>query len=172
MASGDINRGADFYARLFNVSERRIQQLAKEGVIPRAGRGKYPLIGTIQGYVKFLQDRAAGNAFEGAPTDLQAERMRLTRAQADAQELKNAITQKRMVPVDFALYAVGGCASQIASIFDTIPLTMKRRHPELEARHIDSIKREVTRARNQAAQLPDKLPELLDDYFRQLETTE
>lgn len=172
MSTGDINRGADFYARLFNVTERRVQQLAKEGIIPRAGRGKYPLIGTIQGYVKFLQDRAAAHSFEAAPGDIQAERIRLTRAQADAQELKNAITQKKLVPVEFAAYAVGGSAAQIASIFDTIPMTMKRRHPELEARHIDSITREVSKARNHAARLPEKLPELLDDYFRVLEASE
>ncbi|VAW66172.1 hypothetical protein MNBD_GAMMA11-2557 [hydrothermal vent metagenome] len=28
-------------AHLFNLSERRVQQLAKEGVIPKAQRGKY-----------------------------------------------------------------------------------------------------------------------------------
>ena len=166
------NYPASFYSRLFDVSERRIQQLAKDGIIPRAARGKYPLIGTIQGYVKFLQERAANSAFDGNDGDLQSERRRLTRAQADAQELKNAVAERKVVPVEFAVYTLSGVGAKTASILDTLPLTLKRRHPDLEARHIDSITREVTRARNEAAQLSDHLPELLNDYYRLLEHTE
>jgi len=42
-------------ARLFNVSERRIQQLAKDNVIQRTGYGTYDLIGSVQSYIKYLQ---------------------------------------------------------------------------------------------------------------------
>jgi phage terminase Nu1 subunit (DNA packaging protein) len=73
-------------AKLLNISQRRVQQLAAEGVIPRAERGKFPLVESIRGYIKYLQDRAVGN--DSAPLDIHADRARLTRAQADKIELE------------------------------------------------------------------------------------
>lgn len=46
-------------ARLLNISERRLQQLAREGVIPKSGRGRYPLAATVRGYVVYLQQSGA-----------------------------------------------------------------------------------------------------------------
>lgn len=56
-------------ADLFNLTERRIQQLANEKVVVKADRGKYDLIGSVKGYVRFLQDLANGSDVSG--TDLQ-----------------------------------------------------------------------------------------------------
>lgn len=47
-------------ARLLNITERRLQQLAREGVIPKSSRGKYPLAGTIRAYIKYLQESGGG----------------------------------------------------------------------------------------------------------------
>jgi len=43
-------------ARLLDLSERRIQQLSREGVIPKAERGQYDLVGAVRGYVAYLRD--------------------------------------------------------------------------------------------------------------------
>ena len=43
-------------ARLLDLSERRVQQLSREGVIPKAERGQYDLIGSVRGYVRYLRD--------------------------------------------------------------------------------------------------------------------
>ena len=40
---------------LLDVTERRIQQLAREGVMVRDKRGRYDLIPSIQGYVRYLR---------------------------------------------------------------------------------------------------------------------
>ena len=45
-------------ARLLDLSERRVQQLSREGVIPKAERGQYDLIGSVRGYVRYLRDQA------------------------------------------------------------------------------------------------------------------
>ena len=47
---------------------------------------------------------------------------------------------------------------------------MKRKHPDLETRHLDTLMRELARARNQASGLDNMLPELLDDYFDSIDT--
>ena len=36
-------------AKLLDLSERRVQQLSREGVIPKAERGQYDLIGSVRG---------------------------------------------------------------------------------------------------------------------------
>ncbi len=84
--------------KLLNLTPRRIQQLVREGVIPRAERGKYDLIRTIRGYVKYLQERAEGRAVE--PTDLHGERTRLLKAQADKTELEVDERKGALIPAE------------------------------------------------------------------------
>ena len=73
-------------ARLLDLSERRVQQLSREGAIPKAERGQYELIGSVRGYVRYLRDQAL-KAQAGAP-DYAAERARFIRARADLAEME------------------------------------------------------------------------------------
>ncbi|MGY4876660.1 terminase small subunit [Vreelandella aquamarina] len=97
---------------------------------------------------------------------------RLTRARREAQELKNDRDARRVVPVEFATYSLSRIAAEIASVLDTIPLTIRRKHPELEPRHLESLLREITKARNIAAGAGDKMPEIVDDYNAMIEASE
>jgi len=83
-------------AKLFNLSERRIQQLAKEGVIPKADRCKYELVGSVRGYTAYLQERALGQ--ETKTTDIQTQRYRLIKAQADEKELELQKKRDQLIP--------------------------------------------------------------------------
>lgn len=47
-------------AALLDCSEREVQKLAGEGVIPRERTGQYPLVGAVQGYVRHLRARSRG----------------------------------------------------------------------------------------------------------------
>lgn len=84
-------------SRLFNLTERRIQQLAREETIPKADKGKYNLIECVQSYIKFLQDRSNGKHNKDSP-DYIAERTRLTKAQADKVELELAVLEQSLIP--------------------------------------------------------------------------
>lgn len=145
------NYPASFFAKLFNVTDRRIQQLAKEGVIPKAARGKYPLIGGIQGYVAYLQERSLGSDFSDG--DLRNERLRLTRVQADSIELKNEIARGEVAPIELLTYTLSNASTQIAAILGSVPLNIKRQIPRLTATEIETIKREIVKAQNAAAHI-------------------
>lgn len=71
---------------LLDISERRVQQLSKAGVIPKAARGRYELIGSVRGYIRHLRDLnlkgEVGNA------DYGTERARLVKAKADLAEME------------------------------------------------------------------------------------
>jgi phage terminase Nu1 subunit (DNA packaging protein) len=84
---------AEVIARLFDLTERRIRQLAVEGIIPRPERGQYDLVGCVRGYIKHLRERAYG----GKP-DVVAERGRLLKAQADRAELEVRELRGELVP--------------------------------------------------------------------------
>ena len=75
-------------AKLLNVTERRVQQLTKEGIIPKAERGKYDLVPCVQGYVKYLQDLAFGRDI--VPADINLAKSRLVAAQAELAEMEAA----------------------------------------------------------------------------------
>lgn len=167
MSAQSPNYPASFYAKLFNVTERRIQQLAKDKVIPKAARGKYPLIGVIQGYVQYLQERSLGQEFSDG--DLRAERLRLTRAQARNMELKNEIVEGSTAPIEIIQMVLSRIAGEAAGELDSIPLNIKRKHPTLDNQIIEDIKRHCVKGQNAIAQCSDVLDSVLDDYITDAE---
>lgn len=90
-----VVRGKDL-AAIFGVTDRRIRQLTKDGILPQVGRGKYVLGDAIQSYIKHLQERVKEAAKSVDPKDLQKELTRLRKAQADKAELEVAEYQGKL----------------------------------------------------------------------------
>ena len=156
---------AKFYANLFSITERRVQQLAKQGTIPKEGRGRYPLIETIKGYVNFLQTRSLDD--QNTDGDYRTQKVRLTKAQAEAQELKNKITKHEVVPVAFINFVLGRVANEIAGVHDGLPVELVRRL-KLSADQAEIIKAQVSRSGDSIANLADGdfLEIALDEFIR------
>src|SRR5580704_3861880 len=93
-------------AKFLNLSEQRVQQLAKEGILPREARGSYDPIKCGLAYIRYLQ--AAIEKRDGAvPADESGtgerrERMRVLRAQADLKEMQLAELRSQTVTVQDA----------------------------------------------------------------------
>jgi phage terminase Nu1 subunit (DNA packaging protein) len=81
-------------AKLLLLTERRVQQLASEGIIPRAERGRFELAPAVQGYIRYLQERrglnesASGDPINDAKTRLIKARARTAELEADQLEGK------------------------------------------------------------------------------------
>lgn len=160
-----------------DLSDRQIRTLVTDGVLPASkGAGGLDIDACRLAYIRYLRGMNSGQVrpevlppSEGIDPDAEArltqERLRLTSAQAEGQELKNDITKRKSVPTGFATHVLSRLAAEIGSILDTLPMTLKRRHPDLEVRHIESVQRELAKARNRAATLDDRLPGLLDEYL-------
>ncbi|HEI8778691.1 terminase small subunit [Enterobacter kobei] len=99
--------------------------------------------------------------------NIEYERWRLTRANADAAELANEKKRREVVETAFCTFVLSRVAAEISSILDGIPLSMQRRFPELENRHIEFLKGDVIKAMNKAAALDERIPGLLNDYIDQ-----
>ena len=116
---------------------------------------------------KEVEDYRAASEADLQPGTIEYERHRLTRAQADAQELKNARDSAEVVETAFCTFVLSRIAGEIASILDGIPLSVQRRFPELENRHVDFLKRDIIKAMNKAAALDELIPGLLSEYIEQ-----
>ena len=101
-------------AKLFNLTERRVQQLAKDGVIPKANKGKYELVACVQGYIHYLQERAMGK--DSAPQDTYTERARLLKAQADKTELEVGTLKGNLLQIGSTPYATVRPSSHVNPI--------------------------------------------------------
>ena len=89
-------QGSAIIAKLFGVTDRRVQQLAKEGVIPAAQTRpyKFDLLPTVQAYIKYLSDKANGKEQKSTDT-VQAEADKL-RAEADLKRSKADIAEMQL----------------------------------------------------------------------------
>lgn len=77
-------------AALLKVTPRWIQQLAKDGWIKSAGRGKWSLVGVVQGYIDFLKDenaRKTKSASQSAVQEARAEEIRRRIAREDRETI-------------------------------------------------------------------------------------
>lgn len=165
-------------ADIFGASIRTIQNWQEQGMPVLRGGGKgnevlYDSAAVIRWYAERDAEieneklrREVEELRQASETDLQPgtieyERHRLTRAQADAQELKNARDSAEVVETAFCTFVLSRIAGEIASILDGIPLSVQRRFPELENRHVDFLKRDIIKAMNKAAAL-DELISLVD----------
>ncbi|KNC10006.1 hypothetical protein AC791_15465 [Klebsiella sp. RIT-PI-d] len=169
---------------IFGVSVRTVQNWQDQGMPVSRGGGKgnevlYESADAIRWYSerdaaieneklrKEVEELRIAGESDLQPGTIDYERYRLTRAQADAQELKNAKESAEVVETAFCTFVLSRMAGEIASILDGIPLSVQRRFPELENRHIDFLKKDVIKAMNKAAALDEIIPGLLSEYLEQ-----
>ena len=92
----DDTRPLPYIAALLGLSERRVNQLADQGVIPKTDRGRYDLRATVSAYMDYLRKAARrGRSVKGDAEpdggDGDAEQkadLRLKLAKAEQEEIK------------------------------------------------------------------------------------
>ncbi|WP_432276289.1 head-tail joining protein [Escherichia coli] len=171
-------------ADIFGASIRTIQNWQEQGMPVLRGGGKgnevlYDSAAVIKWYAerdaeieneklrREVEELRQASEADLQPGTIEYERHRLTRAQADAQELKNARDSAEVVETAFCTFVLSRIAGEIASILDGLPLSVQRRFPELENRHVDFLKRDIIKAMNKAAALDELIPGLLSEYIEQ-----
>lgn len=106
-------------AKHLNLTERRVQQLTKEGVIPKAGRGEYDLEECSHYYIKYLQENSVSCPSDDAGSYAE-QRTRLVKIQADkveieVQQLKRFLISVDEVEKDWASH-IASCRSRLLAI--------------------------------------------------------
>ncbi len=94
------------------------------------------------------------------------EKLRLTKAQAEGQEIKNAQLREELAPVALIEWVLGKVGGQISAILDALPSQLKKRNAKLTATNIETIRREIVKTQNIAARVTVDL----DEYYERKQT--
>lgn len=155
--------GGELYSKkaiseALNLSERRVEQLARSNVIPKAGRGKYDLIPTVRAYVMYLQQKLTGG---GEVIDVSEFKDRLLKAKALEQEAKARLRELMKLEregeiidrTEIVKQWAARCA-ELKSAMLSIPVRVGFRFPDPETRVV--VEEEVEAA----------IYEILETYSR------
>lgn len=173
-------------AEIFGVSIRTIQNWQDQGMPVARGGGKgnevmYDSAAVIVWYSvraaaieneklrKVVEDLCIASESDLQPGTIEYERHRLTRAQADAQELKNARETGEVIDTAFATYALSKLAAEIGSILDSLPLAINRKFPDMEPRYSNAIRVEVNRAVSRASAAGNLITEMAERYIEEMQ---
>lgn len=152
-----------------------VQAFDKWGVEPVAKIGResfYDTRAVLDNRLQHQSGKQQLGEFEKDPLleyKISVERLRLTREQADAQEMRNEVKRRNLVPAEFATFAISRLVALIGSTLDTVHTKVKRKHPDIQPRHLEAVQREVAVTRNEAAKLNERLPEILHEYISSLD---
>lgn len=78
---------ANDMAKALDLTPRRVQQLANEGILVKASRGKYLAVESVRNYLQYQQE----GTYSGTEVDLQEERALHERAKREKAELIVAV---------------------------------------------------------------------------------
>jgi phage terminase Nu1 subunit (DNA packaging protein) len=149
--------GIQRLSQVLNISPRRINQLAKEG-LPREGRGKYDLGKSMMWYIRYLQgclEKKQGALGDGEYAGLKDERIRGLRADAELKEMQLAEKRGYLISLADAKHV----------LMDLVHMT-KARMLAIPARVAAELTGETSRVMVQAKlekTIKDSLSHLADD---------
>ena len=114
------NKSCKEIALILDIGERRVQQLAKAGHIPKIDgkRGRYPLVGSIQGYIKYLRSLSLEL---DADSDIANAKLRVEKARAEILELDAAQKASELVHKDHVAQVWGSITGLIKAKLLSLP---------------------------------------------------
>ena len=88
-------------AKVLMLTNRRVQQLARAGTLPRkTPRGPFDLVPTVQAYIRYLKDMGGAMDVEIDGESHEQARTRLTKARADIHERTALQLSGHLIPLD------------------------------------------------------------------------
>jgi phage terminase Nu1 subunit (DNA packaging protein) len=136
-----------------------IQNLAKAGIIVKAGRGRYLLAPSVRAYVIHLRAQAAGRHGGDSSIDAVSEGALLKRKQRINYELKNAVLRSKMIPLEDIEPAWARIFRSARAAIMSIPEEARFRIPHLTASHAEILD-EICRDQLEAAAFTEKPPQI------------
>ncbi len=133
-------------------SQQKFREKVRAGLYPDRIKGKgYDAVAVTRARVEELMAR--NSAPSGVLLDLTTERARKERAQADKTEFDLAIAKKEYIHISHLEHVLERFSSAAAAKLESVGVRLRQRHPELRARHIDAVRREMAELGNYLARI-------------------
>lgn len=137
-------------ALLVGLTANRVRTLARDGMMIRAGRGQYDVRASLLTYIEDLRSKAArmGPGAKSAPlnSDLNAEKLRLAKQQADKIELQNAAARTELVKTSDVERAWAAVLRDVRATLLAVPSRCGASLPHLTAHDVAELDREIRNA--------------------------
>ena len=115
----DMTLTATQIAALLSLSIERVRQLVNSGYVPRVGKAKYPVVGAVQGYIRFLKDEDKRTSKSAADDSLKAVRQREV-------ELRIAKEEGRLVDMDDVEAVISNILATLRAELAGLPASVTR----------------------------------------------
>ena len=132
-------------SNFLSLSSSRIRTLAADGVFFRSGRGRFDVATSIRRYVARLQEGAARRTNEGGE-ELKAEKLRLTRAQADKEETRVKREAGELVEAEAVTRQWATILRDLRNALLAVPSRCGAVLPHLTATDTATLDREIRKA--------------------------
>ena len=145
-----------YLAEITGVTTRTVRKRC-EGLETRQGDKNATCYNSLEALPKILgigEKPKIGRAEPESETEalaLSREQALFTREKRIAAEIANARDAGELLPMTVMQWTLERITTEIRSIFESIPMNVKRAAPDLPASVIDKIKREVIKGQNAAA---------------------
>lgn len=126
----------DELAELLGISTRNVNMLTNRGVLKKNASGRFDTRAALRDYCEYAR-RSRGNPA------LDAEKLRLTREQADKIELQNATARRELIPAAEVEREWTAVLRDIRAALLALPSRIGQRLPHLPPRDIEAIDREI-----------------------------
>lgn len=127
-------------ATFWGVSARQVRMLVSEGVIAKSDAALFDVQAVTRSYLRHLMGKANRGATD---PELKAEKLRLTREQADAVEIKNAAARGDLVAVSDVKSTWAGILRDLRTALLGLPSRIHARLPHLTPHDVKTIDSEI-----------------------------
>ncbi|MTH35762.1 DNA packaging protein [Paracoccus limosus] len=131
------------------ITASRTRTLARDGALVKSGRGRFDVRASVLSYTARMREAAgrAGNPAAGADPDaLKAEKLRLTRAQADKEEARVQRERGELVEAAAVTREWASILRDLRNALLAVPSRCGAGLPHLTATDVATIDNEILRA--------------------------
>ncbi|RDW14107.1 terminase small subunit [Paracoccus thiocyanatus] len=141
-------------AALLGITRQAVGEKVRSGILKRTGRAVYAYPEAVRDYCAHLREhagRAGRPSATGDSLELKAEKLRLTRAQADKEETRVARERGELVPADAVTREWAGILRDLRSALLAVPSRCGAGLPHLTSTDIATLDREIRLALERVA---------------------
>jgi terminase small subunit / prophage DNA-packing protein len=137
------NVSAGVLARWLGVTEKTVRELARCGVVERAGRGLYKLEQSVRSYCEHVRRTASQRGGEARLEAIRAARLRVAQEQADKLALANAVRRGELLDAGEVERGWSDVVRNVRDGMLAVPSRCGARLPHLNPHDIGEIDVEV-----------------------------